>query len=237
MRKAASPPTLMATNPTWIEPPPSPQKKGLGCFAKGCLVIAILGLLFLLLSGGAGYFFFSRGKPIALPVEKISSEELSDVQQRVKQFKSAPAQPLPEPTQPEPTAAPVAEQPPQPPKRELRLTADEINGMISANRKAQGHAYVSMSGNTANVQVSIPATKLPGLPSGYLNGTFSITTDGPTSLEAIQVSKVKANGLPVPSDILSWGYRGRSLRGYALDALAPYNVSKAEIRDGILYAQ
>ena len=227
----------MAANPTWIEPPPTPQKKGLGCFAKGCLITLILGILFLLLSGGAGYFFFTRGKAAALPVERISSEALSDVEQRVEQFKSAPAQSLPEPTQqPESTATPAVEQPAQPPKRELQLTASEINGMIAANRKARGHAYVSMSGNTANVQVSITA-KVPGVPKGYLNGTFSITTNGPTPLEAVQVSKVEANGLPVPTDVLSWSYRGRSLMGYALDALAPYNVSKAEIRDGVLYAQ
>jgi hypothetical protein len=227
----------MAANPTWIEPPP-PQKKGLGCFAKGCLVALILGVLFLLLAGGAGYFFVSHGKPTALPVEKISSEELSDVQQRIEQFKSAPPQPSPEQSpQPETTATPSAEQPAQPPKRELRLTASEMNGLIAANPKARGHASVSMSGNTANVQVSIPTDKLPGLPRGYLNGNFSITTNGPTSLESVQVSKVQANGLPVPSDVLSWSYRGRSLMGYALDALAPYNVGTVEIRDGVLYAQ
>ena len=228
----------MSNNPTWIEPPPAPQKKGLGCFAKGCLVILILGLLFLLLSGGAGYFFFSRGKPTALPVERMSPEALSDVEQRIDQFKSTPAQPLPEQSpQPEPTATPSTEQPAEPTKRELRLTASEINGLIAANPKGRGHAYVSMSGNTANVQVSIPTGKLPGLPPGYLNGAFSLTTNGPTSLEGVQVSKLQANGLPVPSDILSWSYRGRSLMGYALEALAPYNVSRAEIRDGVLYAE
>ena len=225
-------------NPTWIEPPPAPQKKGLGCFAKGCLVVLILGLLFLLLSGGAGYFFFSRGKPKALPVERMSPEALSDVEQRIEQFKSAPAQPLPEPTQqPESTATPSAEQPAQPPKRELQLTASEINGLIAANPKARGHAYVSMSGNTASVQVSIPTSKIPGLPPGYLNGTFSLTTNGPTSLEGVQVSKLQANGLPVPSDILSFSYRGRSLTGYALEALAPYNVNQVELRDGVLHAE
>ena len=228
----------MSNNPTWIEPPPAPQKNGFGCFAKGCLVTLVLCILFFLLAGGAGYFVFSHGKAAALPIEKISPEALSDVKQRIEQFKSAPAQPLPEPTPAaEPAASPSSEQPAQSPKRELKLTASEINGLIAANSKAQGHAYVSMSGNTATVQVSVPTDKLSGLPRGYLNGTFSLTTNGPTSLESVQVSKVQANGLPMPSDILSWGYRGRSLTGYAFGALAPYNVNRVEIRDGVLYAQ
>ena len=228
----------MTNNPSWIEPPPAPQKQSMGCFAKGCLVIVILVLLFLLLSGGAGYFFFSRGKPASLPVEKLAPEALSDVEQRIEQFKSEPAQPLPEPTpQPEASATPSAEQPSPPPQRELRLTASEINGLIAANPKGRGHAYVSMSGNTASVQVSIPTGKVPGLPRGYLNGTFALTTNGPTSLEGVQVSKLQANGVPVPSDILSWSYRGRSLTGYAVEALAPYHVNRVEIRDGVLYAE
>jgi hypothetical protein len=65
-----------------------------------------------------------------------------------------------------------------------------------------------------------------------LNGSFEITTDGPTPLTAIQVSKVQANGLPMPSGILSTTYRGNSLLGLALDAATPYNVNTVEIRNG-----
>lgn len=229
----------MAANPIPLEPPPS-QKKGLGCFGKGCLVTLSLGLLFLLLVGAGFFFFFSHGKPAALPVARISPAALADVEQRVEQFKEAPRQPQPPEQQPapaEPTATPADEEQAPVPKKELRLTVGEINGMIAANRKASGRAFVSMSGNTATVQISIPGTQLEGLPLGYLNGTFSITTNGPTPLEGIQVSKVQANGVPIPSAVLSMGYRGRSFLSYAYDALAPYNVSRAEIRDGVLYAQ
>jgi len=118
------------------------------------------------------------------------------------------------------------------PERQLVLTADEINGLISANGKSRGHAYVSLSGNTAHVQVSISSDKVPGFPPGYLNGSFTITTNGPTPISALQVSKIQANGLPVPSGVLSMSYRGRSFLSYAMEAAAPYNVSTAEIRDG-----
>ena len=81
-------------------------------------------------------------------------------------------------------------------------------------------------------RVSISSDKVPGFPRGYLNGSFTITTNGPTPISALQVSKIQANGFPVPSGVLSMSYRGQSILSYAMDAAAPYNVSTAEIRDG-----
>jgi hypothetical protein len=83
------------------------------------------------------------------------------------------------------------------------------------------------------VEVSIPANKVPGFPQGgFVNGTFRITTDGPTPISALQVSKVEANGVPFPSGILTTSVNGRSALSYALEQAAAHNVSTAEIRDG-----
>ena len=224
----------MPNNPTWIEPPPQKQS-GLGCFAKGCLGLVVVTLFVTLLLGVGSYFLFSRGivasQPAPLPVEELSPDALSDVQQRVQQFRSTPPAPTPAPAQDSQgteTPTPV----PETPARQLVVSAGEINGLIAANRNARGHAFVSLSGNTAQVQISIPADKVPGFPRGYLNGSFTITTDGPTPITALRVSKIETNGWPVPSGILSMSYRGRSIMGYALEAMAPYNVSTAEVRDG-----
>lgn len=223
------------SNPSWIEPPPK-KGGGLGCAGKGCLGFAVLVVLVFLMLGITSYLMVSHGsKPVALPVKEITPQALADVRQRVEEFKSTPPAPLPSPTAtagpeqaPEPTpASPVAT-----PGRQLVVTAGEINGMISANPKSRGHAYVSLSGNTATVQISIPSNKVPGFPAGYLNGAFTIATDGPTPISALQVSKIRANGVPVPSGVLSMSYRGESILGIALDAIAPYHVSNAEIRDG-----
>jgi hypothetical protein len=210
----------------------------MGCFAKGCLVLVVLGALMFLLFGVASYLLYSRGsKPVALPVAELPPEELANVQQRVDQFEAMPPAPPPSPipTAPAapdetPTAVPVTPAP----ERQLVLTAGEINGLISANRKSRGHAYVSLSGNTAHIQISISSDKVPGFPPGYLNGSFTITTNGPTPISALQVSKIQANGLPVPSGVFSMSYRGRPILSYAMDAAAPYNVSTAEIRDGAI---
>lgn len=230
----------MPNNPTWIEPPPQ-KKSGLGCFGKGCLGLVMIGLLAILLLGVGGYFFFSRGfvasQPTPMPVEELAPDALSDVQQRVQQFKSTPPSPMPAPAtaaNETPTPAPAA---PASPERQLVVTAAEINGLIAANKKARGHAFVTLSGNTATVQISIPSDKVPGLPRGYLNGNFNITTDGPTAISALKVSKIEANGWSVPSGVLSMSYRGRSFIGYALEATAPYKVSTVEVQDGRVIAR
>jgi hypothetical protein len=230
------------TNPTWIEPPP--RKQGMGCVGKGCLVTAIgvviLGLLFVF----GSYFFVTHvvvsKKPAAIPVKPISDQELNDVQQRIDNFKSAPAVPsfTPAPatttTSPAPGQSATPSPEPSPAGRQLTLSAAEINGLIAANNKSRGHAFVSMSGNTATVELSIPANKVGGLPSGYLNGSFVITTNGPTPISALHVSRIQANGYNMPSSILTTSIGGRSAMSYALEEASRYNVTTAEIRDGIL---
>jgi hypothetical protein len=225
-----------STNPNWIEPPPT-KRKGIGCFGAGCLVVVVL-LLIAVISLFFAVRSFTHAKPKPIPVEELPPQALADVRQRIDQFEATPPTPSFTPTPvpagsaapnetPEPTTIPSP-----PPGRELSLSAAEINGLIAANPKSRGHAFVSLNGNTANVQISISSDKVPDFPKGYVNGTFSITTNGPTPINGLQVSKVEANGYPVPSGILSMSYRGESIMGMAMDAISRYNVSTAEIRNG-----
>ncbi|MGI8890968.1 MAG: hypothetical protein ACR2G0_09350 [Chthoniobacterales bacterium] len=241
-------------NPTWIEPPPPPARKGMGCTGKGCIFLVAFAVLTVVLIGLGSYLLYSGGsKPTVLPVEELTPEHLAQVKERVDQFENTPPSPdtayTPAPISPPSAAAatpaPVEEATPipdvtpdaipSPTPRELVMTASEINGLIAANKRSRGHAFVSLSGDTASVEMSIAADKVPGFPKGYLNGSFQITTNGPTSIRALQVSKIQANGFPVPSSVLSMSYRGQTLLGYALDAASPYNVSTAEIRDGKVF--
>jgi hypothetical protein len=212
------------TTATHIQAPP-PRKRA-GCFGCGCLTLVIGGILLLGAIGVGGYFFVNRGyladEPAAIPVEELPPEQLAEARQRIEDFKAGtPTQPVaPSST----TSAPA-------PAGQRQISGAEINGLIAANKRARGHAYVTLQGNTATIQVSIPVEKL-GLDGRYLNGSFVIKTNGPTRLQDIEISKVEANGLPLPSNVLHWQYRGRSLIGYAVDALEPYNVKTLEIRDG-----
>ena len=225
----------MAKTPgNWIEPPPQ-KPAGMGCAAKGVIVLVLFALLFVV----GVYFFVSHGvvsstsKP--LPVAELPPEQLSALKERIDQFQSAPVSPVVTPTPAEatvPDATPIPDATATPAEKQLVLSAAEINGLIAANRKSRGHAFVSLNGNTANVQISVPTDKVPGFPPGYLNGGFQVTTDGPTPIGALNVSKIRANGMPVPSGILSMSYRGQSILSYALAGAAPYNVSSAEIQNG-----
>jgi len=225
------------TNPTWIEPPP--KNEGMGCAGKGCLALAIATALVVVFLFVGSYFFVSRGlvskKPAEMPVKELSSQELADVHDRIDHFRATVPSYTPTPgpaANPEESPTPTAAAETTTPDRQLVVTADEINGLISANPKSRGHAFVSLSGNKATVQVSIPTDKMRGFPQGYVNGSFVITTDGPTPLTALKVSKIQTNGYPVPSNVLSTTYRGNSVLGLALDAAAPYNVNTVEISNG-----
>jgi len=230
-----------STKPNWIEPPP-PSERGTGCFTKGCLLLLVVAVL---LCAVLTYQVIFRGSKRAnLPVKELPQQQLQDVQQRIDQFEATPPEPIPTQTPVATQAAPEEQtQAPTPANeansaRQLILSTSEINGLISANPKSRGHAYVSLSGNTATVEISVPANKVPGFPQGgYVNGTFRITTDGPTPISALQVSKVEANGVPFPSGILSMSVNGRSVLSYALEQSAAHNVSSAEIRDGKIILQ
>ena len=212
----------------------------MGCAGKGCLGLAIVCALVFILLVIWGYRFVSNGRqPASLPTKELPSEELADLNQRIDAFKdTAPGVPSFTPA-PAPVTATEESPTPTPPAtaptgRELVVTADQINGLISSNPKSRGHAFVSLDGNRATVQVSIPSDKVPNFPKGYLNGSFEVTTDGPTALSALQVSKIEANGLSMPSAILSTSYRGNTVLGWALEQAASYNVSTAEIRNGTI---
>src|SRR6266850_177126 len=123
-----------STKPTWIEPPPPPKRKGMGCFGKGCLFFVAFAILTVLVIGLGSYLLFSGGsKPTTLPVEELPPAQLSSVQQRVDQFEAMP--PTPSYT-PAPASTPVAPEMTPPPatpapasERQLVLSAGEINGL------------------------------------------------------------------------------------------------------------
>jgi len=225
-----------STKPTWIEPPP--KQNGMGCVGKGCLFGALGGVILVLLFV-LGSFFFSRAlvssKPAPLPVKPLPQPEMTQLQDRIDQFQATPPAPLPTPVASvAPSETPSPAPPEATPQRQLTLSAAEINGLIAANKKSRGHAFVTISGNTAHVELSIPSDKVPWLPRGYLNGSFVIATNGPTPISALQVSRIEANGYPVPSGILSTNINGKSPLGMALETAGQYNVTTAEIRDGVV---
>jgi hypothetical protein len=220
-----------------VEPPP---KRGTGCFAKGCLILIVLGI-FLVVGGIGGTFwgvrhFYLSDKPAPIPEASPPSETPSatlgetnvatpsetsvTVRERLDTLKSA---------------ARAHEQ------AGVELTVADINALIAANRKSRGLASVGIDGNVGQVQFSIPLERFDvpfrnafGLSDRYLNATVKIVAPPGTNANTVRLSEVRINGHSFPSDLLDRGLPGvgKSLRSYVIKYANQYGVTDGEIRDG-----
>jgi hypothetical protein len=222
---------------TRVEPQ---QKRGMGCFAKGCLTLIVLGIL-LVVVGVGGTFWSARhvylsDKPAPIPEATAPSETAAAtpggtsmatpserstaVRERLDTMKQAAR----------------AHEP-----NEVILTAADINALIAANRKSSGMASVGINGNVAQVLISIPLERLDvpyrdalGLGDRYLNASVTIVAPPGTNASNVQLSEVKVNGHSFPTALLDGGLFGvgPSLRSYVIKYAYQYGVTDGEIRDG-----
>jgi hypothetical protein len=212
---------------TWVEPPP--QRRGPGCFARGCLILLVFAIVLIIACFSGMYWGLQRHSaivhgiywlakthsiadaPVPIPEFGGSDVQIEKVEERWRDFeqKTRAAQPA-----------------------EIALTADDINAMIASNRKARGKAFVTIEGNQLRVQASFPFGKLLGRPGYYFNGEVTAESNGPQPLDNLQPNRLVVNGEQVPPDLLDWKYRSRRLRDYLTDVRNTYDIGTVEIRDG-----
>src|SRR6266487_3947682 len=117
--------------PAWFEPPPK-QRKGIGCFGKGCLILIVCLLLLSAVFLGVGYmsirYTVTASSPRELPTVVTSETEEQAVQQRWENFKSATRD------RTAATEAVDAAQARTPPR--IEFSASDINQLIAANRNS-----------------------------------------------------------------------------------------------------
>src|SRR5947207_195667 len=114
------------TNQTWIEPPP-PQK-GMGCFAKGCLILIAFVVLLCVAFVGGSYLavrylrteYFPRMRA-PLPTAAPGVQSPQEVRMRWDAFERAAR----------------AHQPAR-----IELSADDINALIASEPSLRGKANV-----------------------------------------------------------------------------------------------
>jgi hypothetical protein len=223
---------------TRVEPQ---QKRGMGCFAKGCLILVVLAILVGVVGIGGSFwsvrhvYLSDKPAPISEPsappepsaltpggtsMPAPPSERSTAVRERLDTMKQAAR----------------AHEP-----NEVILTAADINALIAANRKSSGMASVGINGNVAQVLISIPLERLDvplrnafGLGDRYLNATVTIVAPPGTNASNVQLSEVKVNGHSFPANLLDGGFLGvgPSLRSYVIKAANEYGVTDGEIRDG-----
>lgn len=224
---------------TGVEPPP---KRGMGCFAKGCLIFVVLALLVVVVGVGGTFWsvrhVYLSDKPAPIPEPSAPAETAAAVTPAGTSMATPPSERSTAVRERLDTMkeAARAHQP-----NEVILTAADINALIAANRKSSGMASVGINGNVAQVLVSIPLERLHvpfrdtfGLGDRYLNATVTIVAPPGTNPSNVQLSEVKINGHSVPANLLDGGLLGvgPSLRSYIIRYANQYGVTDGEIRDG-----
>jgi hypothetical protein len=213
----------------WVEGPPT--KRGLGCFARGCLILIIFAIVLVIACVAGLYWGFQRHSaivhgiywlakthpiaeaPAPVPEFAASEEQVQRVQESWRDFEQKIR----------------AGQPAQ-----IELTADDINSLITANRAARWKAFVSIEDNGLRLRTSVPLGEFFGRSNYYFNGDIMIQLNGAQSLEHPQLSRIIVNNKPVPRDLLNWKYRSKRLRDYIAEYRTNYDVGSIEIRDGKL---
>ena len=214
---------------TWVEAPP--REKGLGCFARGCLILLVFAIVLAIACLAGMYWGFQRHSaivhgiywlakthsiaqgPVPVPEFTGSDTQIQSVRERWQDFEQK-------------TRAGQA--------AEIELTADDINALIAANRDARGKVFVSIDGNQLRLQASVPLGEILGRPGYYFDGDMTVEFKGAESLDNPQLNRIVVNGRQVPSDLLNWKYRSRRLREYLADYRNSYDIGTIEVRDGKL---
>lgn len=201
---------------SWIEPPPA--QHGLGCFAKGCLILFVffilLGLAFM-----AGTYYaakFVRSEYFSLeherlPISQATVDEENAVRARWDAF----------------TKAARAHE-----AARIELSADDINALIAADPKLRGDAYVTIEDSAAHLHVSIPVGRSWWIRGRYLNAQCIVESAPSGKPEDARVTRIVVNGRPVGDEFLSWQYGAWSFRRYVDDWTGETNLKTFEINDG-----
>lgn len=213
----------------WVDAPP--PRKGLGCFARGCLVLALFGVVLAIACVAGMYWGFHRNSavihgvywlakvqaigqtPTPVPQFTASDSQIQSVHERCEDFeqKTRAGQPA-----------------------ELELTADDVNTLIATNQDARGKVFVTIEGNRLRCQASLPLGEFISRSSYYFNGDITLESQGAESLENPQLGGLSVNGRAVPNDLLNWKYQSKRLRDYLVEYRNNSGVGTIAISGGKL---
>jgi hypothetical protein len=212
---------------TWVEAPP--RRKGLGCFARGCLILLVFAIVLAIACFAGMYWGLHRNSalfygtywlaktrsiaeaPTPVPEFSASEQQIQSVRERWQDFeqKARAGQPA-----------------------EIELSGDDINSLIATGDGLRGKIFASVEGNQLRLQMSVSIGQFLGRAGYYFNGNVTIELNGAQPLENPQFSRVTINGEQVPTDFLGWKYRSRRLHEYLADQRNAYEIGTIEIRDG-----
>ena len=166
----------------------------MGCFAKGCLTILIVGFLFCAIVGIGSWIFYKKTfnnltstAPVDVQVQKPTADQVKTAEDSAARMDEAIARNQ---------------------ETTLEFTGPELNYLLQRNTDwdfLRGRTRIDIADSTMTVAMSAPLDSLPwpGLKGRWFNGTvrFSMTyTSGSFQLEIISA---EANGNQFPNAFLS----------------------------------
>jgi len=211
---------------TWVEAPP---RRGMGCFARGCLTLLVFVIVLAIACLAGVYWGLHRHSalfygsywlaktrsiaqaPTPVPEFSLSDQQIQRVRERWQDFEQK--------TRAGQTA-------------EIELSADDVNALIATSEDVRGKLFAAIDGDKLRLQASLPIGGFLGRPGYYFNGDVIIELKGAQSLDSPQFSRLTINGEQAPTDFLDWKYRSRHLREYLAEQRTAYDVGTIEIRDG-----
>jgi len=168
-----------------------PEKQGRGCLFYGCLILAILAVVVLLVVGGGAYWTynyfksFTADKPMDIPVVEAGPGEYEALKARVEAFKKA----LDEGK-----------------KAEIALSGKDINLLIGNDpewKDLKGRAHVTIEGDEIKADASIPIPKdAPVFKGRYINGTIGMKVSLANGTLFLSPKTIVVNEKAVPDQIM-----------------------------------
>ena len=180
-----------------IQPAPAyypPPRSGMGCFAKGCLTVLVLGFLFIAVIGGGCWYFYKKTfnnltstAPIDVQVQKPSAAQVQTAEQSAAQLDESISR-----------------------NREttVEFTGPELNHILQRNSDwdfLRGRTRIDIADSTMTVAMSAPLDALPwpGLKGRYFNGTVRFSMTYGSGTFQLEIISAEANGNEFPSAFLS----------------------------------
>ena len=170
------------------------QNQGMGCFAKGCLTLVVVGILVVGISVGAFFYYagklvdnFTSTQPSAIRVEQPTDAQYASASTQLNRITAAFQNGT---------------------ETVVELTAADLNALIARHpdfSAARGKVFVTIADNNFGAETSIPLDAMgwSRLKGRYFNGRVVAFFEWNNGEATFRPKLIEANGSQVPSAVLS----------------------------------
>jgi hypothetical protein len=165
------------------------QNQGMGCFAKGCLTIFVVGIILVAMIGGGTYYvakkYLTAEKGVPIRVEQPTDAQM--------QAAAAKSQALSDAYK---SGKEVT----------VELTGPDLNALIAHNPTLsdyRGTMYFSIANSELSADVSVPLKFLPVFKDRFFNGSFVAFFEWNNGELTFKPKLLRANGNQFPDAFLA----------------------------------